>query len=388
MKYHLIDDRASYDQFVHENQSIDWIGLDTEFIGEKRFFTKLCLIQISTANGNYILDPIAFKETEYLDQLISDEQVVVITHAGANDYKLLYQEYGVIPKNTFDIQIAVAFLGHSFPVSFKYLVETFLNIHLAKSHTVTNWEKRPISPGMAKYAVKDVEYLGELYQILKKQLEDAGRLSWCIDECSKFTEDEFFKKDPYPELRTNAFFQKLKKKDRLVYMKMLDWRLSKAIKADKPKEAILPLKSMNVLTRLYNMSDQHIKEDRRVNPRVFDLLVKKIRPWINIQDDASYEGKLDQIKVINHRQENTLDYYIDLLCELIKLKSKLTNVAPEMVITKRIVKNINSGIEETPYKHKYGWRKELLGEKIIDWIENPQNINVEFRSDNESIIIS
>lgn len=387
MDYHLVNDQTSYDQFVSENQSIDWIGLDTEFIGEKRFFTKLCLIQVSSANGNYIFDPLAFKETEYLDQLIADPDVVVITHAGANDYKLLYQEYGVKPQNTFDIQIAAAFLGHSYPVSFKYLVETFLNIRLAKSHTVTNWEKRPIGGGMAKYAVKDVEYLGEIYQLLYDQLEEEGRLSWCLDECSKYTKDEFFKKDPYPELRTNAFFQKLKHRDRVIYMKMLDWRLSQAIHADKPKEAILPLKTMNVLTRLFHMSDQHIKMDRRVNPRVFDLLQKRIRPYIDKSDD-SYEEKLKQIKVVDYRHETTADYYIDLLCELIKLKSKLSNVAPEIVLTKRTVKNINAGIQDEPYQHKSGWRKELLGDKILHWIENPESINVEFNADNESVSIS
>jgi len=386
MEYLLIQDEASYQQFVDENQDIDWIGLDTEFIGERRFFTMLCTIQVGTANGNYIFDPLKFKETTYLDQLIEDPDVVIITHAGSNDFKLLHQEYGIKPSNSFDLQIAAAFLGFSYPVSFKFIVETFLNISLPKSHTVTNWEKRPITSSMAKYAVQDVEFLGELYRILKEKLEEVDRLSWCLDECSKYTKDSFFVRKPYPELANNSFFAKLKTRERLVYMKMLDWRLGEAIKSNKPKEAILPVKTLNVLARMHHMSMEHIRDDRRINPRVFDVYKKKIIGFID-KANGQYDEKLKDLRIINHRPETPQDYNIDLLCELVKLRAKTMNVAPEIVLTKKKVRNILGGVEVRPYEHESGWRAELLGSKLLEWIADPTIMNVDYEEDQQRFII-
>ena len=387
MEYLLIQDEASYQQFVDENQGIAWIGMDTEFIGERRFFTSLCTIQIGTQNGNYIIDPLKIKDTPFLEELITDPSVVVVTHAGSNDFRLLYQEYGIKPTNSFDLQIAAAFLGYTYPVSFKFIVETFLDISLPKSHTVTNWERRPITNSMAKYAVQDVEYLGELYEKLKLDLEKVDRLSWCLDECAKFTKDSFFQKEPYPELKSNAFFGKLKQRERVVYLKMLDWRLGEAIKTNKPKETVLPVKTINVLARMHHMSLDHLKDDRRINPRVFDLYKKKIIKFID-QSNGAYEEKLKGLNIINHKPETPQEYNIDLLCELTKLRAKTMNVAPEIVLTKKTVRNIFTGLATRPFEHESGWRAELLGPKLLEWINDPTTMNVEYEEDKQRFIIS
>lgn len=387
MEYLLIQDERTYEQFVEDNQGIDWIGLDTEFIGERRFFTALCLIQVSTANGNYIFDPLEIKDTPYLEKLIVDENVVVITHAGSNDFRLLYQEYGIKPTNSFDLQIAAAFLGFSYPVSFKFIVETFLDIHLPKSHTVTNWEKRPLTKSMVKYAVQDVEYLGQLYSDFKEKLIEVGRLSWCLDECAKFTRDAFFEKEPYPELRNNSFFRKLKNRDRVIYLKMLDWRLGEAIKTNKPKEAIVPVKTINVLARMHHMKMEHLRDDRRINPRVFDVYKKRIKSYVDEQSDEEYEDKLKQLNILQHRPETPQDYNIDLLFELVKLRAKTSDVAPEIVLTKKKVRQMLDGTLLPPYEHESGWRKEMLGSKLLQWIKDPTIMNIVYEDEAERFII-
>jgi len=386
MEYLLIEDEGQYQKFVDENQDVSWIGLDTEFIGERRFFTSLCLIQVGTANGNYIFDPMKFKETPYLEELIVDENVVVITHAGSNDFKLLYQEYGIKPTNSFDLQIAAAFLGFSYPVSFKFIVETFMDIHLPKSHTVTNWEKRPLTKSMLKYAVQDVEFLGELYDQFKAKLETVDRLSWCLDECAKFTRDEFFEKKPYPELKNNNFFGKLKKRERIVYLKILDWRLGQAIKSNKPKEAIIPVKTINVLARMHHLKLEHLRDDRRINPRVFDVYKNKILNYIE-QSNGEYEAKLEALNISDHRLEKPEDYNIDLMFELVKLRAKKMNVAPEIVLTKKKVRQILEGKLKEPFEHESGWRKEMLGPKLLQWIKDPTSMNVDFEEEGQRFII-
>ncbi|MBT8218907.1 MAG: hypothetical protein KJP00_03740 [Bacteroidia bacterium] len=387
MKYFLIEREEDYQRFVDENQDISWLGLDTEFIGERRFFTSLCLIQLSTEKGNYIIDPLVYRDIPYVENLIQDPQVTLITHAGANDFKLLYQEFGIKPKSVFDLQIATAFLGLQYPISFKNLVEYFLDINLPKSHTVTNWEKRPISQSMAGYAVQDVESLGVLYKRISEELDSLGRLQWCLDECSRYTVDSFFQKSQYPEVENNSFFRKLRNREKLVYLKMLDWRLSEAIRINKPKESVMPVKTLNVLTRMYHMPDQHLKDDRRINPRVYDVFRRKIRVWVESTNGA-YDEKLKDIPEIHSNNDVQLDPNIDLLSELIKMKCRDENVAPEMVITKKAIKAISTGMASGPFLHEQGWRKELLGPKLIEWIANPSLMQIEYQLEGDRFVIS
>lgn len=387
MDYFLIENEEDYERFVDENQNISWIGLDTEFIGEKRFFTTLCLIQLSTESGNYVIDPLIYRDIPYIEDLIQDANIPIITHAGANDFKLLYQEFGIKPKSVFDLQIATAFLGLAYPISFKRLIEYFLNINLSKTHTVTDWEKRPLTKSMIGYAVKDVESLGDLYHIISKELKENGRFQWCLDECSKFESDEFFQRSQYPEVVNNTFFKKLPNREKLVYLKMLDWRLSEAIRVNRPKEAVMPVKTLNLLTRMYHMPVEHLQDDRRINPRVLDIFKRKIRTWVE-QANGAYDEKLKNIPEIHTDGNYTQEPNIDILGELIKLQCNAQGVAPEMVITKKTIKGISAGHLKGPFNHESGWRKEILGFKLVDWIADPSLMKIDYDTDLNKFVIS
>ena len=100
-----------------------WLAFDTEFIGEKRYYTLLCLIQVKCETGTYLLDSLKIPDLTPFLRLIEDERITKITHAGDNDYRLLNILYGTIPKNIFDTQIAAGFIGYRYPMSFGKLVE-------------------------------------------------------------------------------------------------------------------------------------------------------------------------------------------------------------------------------------------------------------------------
>ena len=73
-------------------------------MGEKRFVTLLCLIQIASEHGYYLIDPIKIEDLSPLIELIEDEQIIKITHAGENDFRLFNILFGTLPKNIFDTQ--------------------------------------------------------------------------------------------------------------------------------------------------------------------------------------------------------------------------------------------------------------------------------------------
>ena len=94
MEYIYIDQDAQLQAFIQENKNITWMAFDTEFVGEKRYFPLLCLIQAVTEHGSYIIDPIKLKSVKPFLELIENEHITKITHAGDNDYRLLNNLFG------------------------------------------------------------------------------------------------------------------------------------------------------------------------------------------------------------------------------------------------------------------------------------------------------
>lgn len=110
MNFTYIDTEKQLLDFINDNRDIKWMAFDTEFVGEKRYHPLLCLIQVVTENGSYIIDPIPLPSLSPFLSLIENERIVKITHAGDNDYRLLNNLYGVVPKNIFDTQVAAGFI--------------------------------------------------------------------------------------------------------------------------------------------------------------------------------------------------------------------------------------------------------------------------------------
>lgn len=164
-QYYLLETESDLIHFQTLHQGIPWISLDTEFIGEKRYQTLLCMIQVASEKGLFIFDSIKLPHIRPLLDIITNPNILIITHAGENDYRLFYELYNIAPKCIFDTQIAASFIGYKFPVSLRKLVEDELKIKLGKSQTVTNWEERPIKNKQIQYALEDVVNLYDLYQI-------------------------------------------------------------------------------------------------------------------------------------------------------------------------------------------------------------------------------
>jgi ribonuclease D len=105
------------------------VSIDTEFISEKRYFAKLCLIQVYSESPRELeatIDPFAV-DLEPLLKLIADPNVVKIVHAGGQDLQIFSQNYGYAAQNVFDTQIAAAFLGYGHQPGLAELVNRVLD---------------------------------------------------------------------------------------------------------------------------------------------------------------------------------------------------------------------------------------------------------------------
>ena len=182
--FQLIENDENLIAFYEQHKAVEWIAFDTEFVGEKRYVTTLCLIQVASVHGIFLIDPFYVRDLSPFLKLIEDEGIVKITHAGDNDYRLLYQQFDVLPANVFDTQIAAGFVGYNYPTSFARLVEGELGIRLKKGYAVTDWESRPLKPRQLGYAINDVIYLEELWNKLSAKLVKSERKAWAEERVS------------------------------------------------------------------------------------------------------------------------------------------------------------------------------------------------------------
>jgi len=157
-------------------------GLDTEFLAERTYWPRLCLVQVAWPGGVALVDPFRCDIRALAEVLRAP--ATMITHAGASDLPILDRAVGARPAGLFDVQLAAGFVGLGTP-SLASLVSILLGVRLDKSQQLTDWSARPLSESVRRYAADDVAYLFPLAAALRDQLEARGREAWVTAECER-----------------------------------------------------------------------------------------------------------------------------------------------------------------------------------------------------------
>jgi len=192
----LIDTPRQMKRFYHENRHADWLAFDTEFIPERYYHSKLCLISMATEKGNYVIDVIRNPDLGPFIKLLENKHITKITHAGENDYRILRLDYNVEPENIFDTQLAYGFLDYDYPQGLQILLYKEMKLRIPKVELRSDWEKRPLSQEQLSYAVGDVVHLFALKNVLEQQLKEESKLAWASDECRRWEASDYFDTAP------------------------------------------------------------------------------------------------------------------------------------------------------------------------------------------------
>ena len=142
-------------------QNEAFICIDTEFIREKYYYPKLCLIQIGDSKGNgWAIDPLSKKiNLDPLYNLLINEKILKVLHSPRQDFEIIFNILKKIPKPIFDTQSAAMTCGYGDSASYELLVNKIVNVKIDKSARFTNWENRPLNEKQIKYAISDVGVL-------------------------------------------------------------------------------------------------------------------------------------------------------------------------------------------------------------------------------------
>ena len=179
--------------FCQEAAKHDYVTVDTEFLRERTYYSKLCLIQLAFSGDGetdaVLVDPLADGlSLEPLYTLFRDESVVKVFHAARQDLEIFWVDAGVFPKPLFDTQVAAMVCGFGEQVGYETLVRKIVKQGLDKTSRFTDWSRRPLSDAQKTYALADVTHLRRIYEYLAAELDRSGRSHWVAEELQVLTD--------------------------------------------------------------------------------------------------------------------------------------------------------------------------------------------------------
>ncbi|HXS69591.1 MAG TPA: HRDC domain-containing protein [Candidatus Polarisedimenticolia bacterium] len=171
--------------FLPELHAASWVAVDTEADSLHAYPEKVCLIQISTAGHDELIDPLSRINLDPLLDALSGHELIM--HGADYDLRLLEKHHQFTPSAIFDTMLASRLIGER-QFGYSTLVEKFLGVKLEKGPQKANWALRPLTERMEKYARNDTHYLKPLADQLRAGLEEKGRLGWHQESCARLIE--------------------------------------------------------------------------------------------------------------------------------------------------------------------------------------------------------
>lgn len=380
-----IDQQAEFDQAMTGIQQSSWIGFDTEFVGERTFVPILCLLQVVSTTDIYLIDTLKVKDLTLFLNIIENPATLKITHAGDNDYRLLNTLYGVVPKNVFDTQIAAGFVGYNYPAGFSKIVDKELRISLAKSHTVADWEKRPLDKKALDYAIEDVKYLPALHEKLTAKLERKKRTSWSKEESLKWENSDFYEVDPYKEALNSDYIHQLSQQEQIFLMRIYAWRRDKAMQLNVPKEQVLQSRHVSSIVRVIKDGHGALRANRTLPENAWR---KYQGEWQILWKQAPAQEELAILETLPPPPANDpeQDWQMEFLYHLVKKQCMDCDISPALLLPRGDFNRLKNGSDDFDYSLLDGWRAELLGETLTHWLKKSGSLQLTWQSDDRLLV--
>jgi len=361
-EYQLVDLTADGSP-LHAVATEPRIGIDTEFMRERTYFAKLCLVQVSTPTEVYCADPVGTGKTgrpnkRFWDFILQPEWIL---HSGRQDLEVIYQAAGKLPKTVFDTQIAAALLGYQPQTGYGSLVNELFDVELAKSHTRANWSKRPISAALLEYAAEDVKFLLPAYDALIEKLDAAGRLEWAVQDSNDLLNPKLYKVDPDDAIHRLKGARNLRGRARTAAAGLAAWREQEAVRRNRPRQwimrdpvlinmAIRAPDSKETLATIEGMSEKTMR-------RVGDTLLRVIAD--TTEDDGCYEPPARPDEQQKAALKKMQQYVASVADDL--------GLATELIAPKKELSAAMFG--DRDLRVFSGWRRDVIGHELLALLE-------------------
>ena len=343
-------------------QKAPWIALDTEFLREKTYYPKFCLLQIATPDWVACVDPIALPELGNLFEAIYSPNIIKVFHSCHQDLEIFYQLTGTVPGPIFDTQVAAPLLGYQDNPGYAMLVSSLLNVNLNKAHTRADWSKRPLSEAEIQYAADDVIYLCRIYQIMLRNLEALGRADWLKQDFEELENPNNYKVLPEQAWLKIRGKNKLSTKQLSIVQALAAWRETTAQEENRPKTWLLRDEVIFDLAKLQPDSVTELANIRNINERTVSRYGRKLFELIGTAKNSEPQPLNQKDRAIKKSQQH--EAILDILTALVRIRAEENSLNPTILATRKDLEVLLfNEDEDCPLLH--GWRYSMAGKELV-----------------------
>ncbi|BBL73825.1 ribonuclease D [Methylomagnum ishizawai] len=368
----FIDSTAHLREFCAALQDADWLAVDTEFLREKTYYPKFCLLQIACGPQVACIDPLAIDDLEPLAALLFDPAITKVFHAGRQDLEIFYQIWNKLPAPIFDTQIAAPLVGLAEQISYAGLVAEILGVSLGKSHTRTDWSLRPLSEAQLRYAADDVIYLGAAYQALRGKLEALGRLDWLEDDFTALLNPELYESPPELAWQRIGGVQTLKSRQLSALRALAAWRETTAREQDIPRNWVVRDEALLDLARLSPTTPEELKRIRGLEERTLKRYGNTLCKTILAGRDQPPPPL--EWKARSARRPPEQEALLDLLSAVVRLRAAQHTLNPAILAGRKDLEQLLDEPQDS--RLLKGWRKTMAGEELAALLHGECHISV------------
>lgn len=362
----IITTTQALSEFCKRAANHPYVTIDTEFLRERTYYSKLCLVQLAyPGDGDEtatLIDPLSDDlSLDPLLDLMRDSNVVKVFHAARQDVEIFFLEHGVMPTPLFDTQVAAMVCGFGEQAGYETLVRKIARQPLDKSSRFTDWSRRPLTDAQKKYALADVTHLRVIYEYLAAELQKNGRDNWLAEELEILKAPETYRIKPreaWKRLKTRTNSGKFL----AIARELAAFRENHAQTRNIPRNRVM---KDDALMELASTKPRDIKELGRSRLLLRDARKGEIAEGILQAIKAGVEADPKDFPVAPKGRDKLQvnPALADLLRVLLKAKSEQAGVAQKLIATASELDEIAAGLRDLPSLK--GWRADVFGDDAL-----------------------
>jgi ribonuclease D len=365
---HTITTTEALAAFCEKAKAEPYVTVDTEFLRERTYWSKLCLVQMALPNkgkqeGEAVLvDPLADGiSLEPIYDLFRHTKTVKVFHAARQDLEIFFTEAGVFPDPLFDTQIAAMVCGFGEQVGYETLVKKIARENLDKTSRFTDWSRRPLTDAQLKYAVADVTHLRVIYEFLSAELKKSGREAWVEEEEAILLNPETYitrPEDAWQRVKTRTNSGRFM----AVVRELARFREGYAQNRNIPRSRIFKDDALLELASTKPQSHEELSKSRLLlrearKGEIADGILQAVKEGLAVKPE-------DMPRVPDNGAQLQVNTALaDLLRVLLKAKSSEAGVAAKLIASSSDLDRIAAGKRDVPALT--GWRLEVFGRDAL-----------------------
>ncbi len=361
MQEKFVDTPDALRELCTQLSESEWLAIDTEFIREKTYYPRLCLIQVCNGEVAACVDPLKLSDLQPLLDVLYDGRILKVLHAARQDLEIFLHDFHRLPMPVFDTQPAAALLGHGDQIGYANLVKLLLDVELPKDQSRTDWARRPLDSEQLRYALDDVIYLGELYLHMRGHLFDRERLQWLAADFATLADPQTYYPNPHSMWQRIKGRQLLRGRQLAVLQQLAAWREIQARERDLPRKWVLKDDVLIELSRRMPRDPAGLAKIRGLEPgqirREGQTLIKLISEAADLPRER-WPKDAERPAPLTPQQEAM----VDLLSAGLQLIADQHQLSPLAIAPRKELERFVRG--EADCVLLEGWRQSLAGRAL------------------------